>query len=83
MHVGYIKGGYLFFHAYMSKCRQFQGLSTGMSVLTIPNHTIKLQLTSFFFLIFLVCFFFVFSTKKKKTRQYNGKKKNPSMYSRD
>ena len=28
----------------MSKCRQFQGLSTGMSTLTIPNHTIKLQL---------------------------------------
>ena len=28
----------------MSKCRQFQGLSTGMSILTIPNHTIKLQL---------------------------------------
>ena len=27
----------------MSKCRQFQGLSTGMSILTIPNHTIKLQ----------------------------------------
>ena len=28
----------------MSKCRQFEGLSTGMSILTIPNHTIKLQL---------------------------------------
>ena len=28
----------------MSKCRQFQGLSTGVSILTIPNHTIKLQL---------------------------------------
>ena len=33
-----------FFYVYMSKCRQFQGLSTGMSILTIPNHTIKLQL---------------------------------------
>ena len=28
----------------MSKCRQFEGLSTGMSTLTIPNHTIKLPL---------------------------------------
>ena len=28
----------------MSKCRQFEGLSTGMAILTIPNHTIKLQL---------------------------------------
>ena len=32
------------FYVYMSKCRQFKGLSTGMSKLTIPNHTIKLQL---------------------------------------
>ena len=31
-------------YVYMSKCRQFQGLSTGMSILTIPIHTIKLQL---------------------------------------
>ena len=30
-------------YVYMSKCRQFKGLSTGM-VRTIPNHTIKLQL---------------------------------------
>ena len=35
---------YLFFYVCMSKCRQFKGLSTGMSILTIPNHTIKLQL---------------------------------------
>ena len=28
----------------MSKCRQFEGLSTGMFILTIPNHTINLQL---------------------------------------
>ena len=28
----------------MSKCRQFEGLSIGMFILTIPNHTIKLQL---------------------------------------
>ena len=35
---------HLFFYVYMSKCRQFEGLSTGMSILTIPNHTIKLQL---------------------------------------
>ena len=34
----------LFFNVYMSKCRQFKGLSTGVSILTIPNHTIKLQL---------------------------------------
>ena len=33
-----------FFYVYMSKCRQFKGLSIGMSILTIPNHTIKLQL---------------------------------------
>ena len=33
-----------YIYVYMSKCRQFQGLSTGMSILTIPNHTIKLQL---------------------------------------
>ena len=33
-----------YFNVYMSKCRQFEGLSTGMSILTIPNHTIKLQL---------------------------------------
>ena len=33
-----------FFYVYMSECRQFKGLSTGMSILTIPNHTIKLQL---------------------------------------
>ena len=35
---------FIFFYVYMSKCRQFEGLSTGMSILTIPNHTIKLQL---------------------------------------
>ena len=35
---------FIFFYVYMSKCRQFKGLSTGMSKLTIPNHTIKLQL---------------------------------------
>ena len=28
----------------MSKCRQFEGLSTGIFTWTIPNHTIKLQL---------------------------------------
>ena len=46
-----------FFYVYMSKCRQFEGFSTGMVILyyifvvvvcmvilTIPNHTIKLQL---------------------------------------
>ena len=35
---------FIFFLMFMSKCRQFKGLSTGMSILTIPNHTIKLQL---------------------------------------
>ena len=35
---------FIFFYVFMSKCRQFEGLSTGMSILTIPNHTIKLQL---------------------------------------
>ena len=33
-----------FFNVFMSKCRQFKGLSTGMVIWTIPNHTIKLQL---------------------------------------
>ena len=33
-----------FFNVYMSKCRQFEGLSTGIFTWTIPNHTIKLQL---------------------------------------
>ena len=31
-------------YVYMSKCRQFEGLSTGIFTWTIPNHTIKLQL---------------------------------------
>ena len=31
-------------HLFFSKCRQFEGLSTGMFILTISNHTIKLQL---------------------------------------
>ena len=35
---------FFFFYVYMSKCRQFKGLSTGMVIWTIPNHTIKLQL---------------------------------------
>ena len=33
-----------FFNVYMSKCMQFEGLSTGIFTWTIPNHTIKLQL---------------------------------------
>ena len=33
-----------FFNVYMSKCRQFEGLSTGIFTWTVPNHTIKLQL---------------------------------------
>ena len=36
------KSYFIFFYVYTSKCRQFKGLSTGMSILTIPNHTIKL-----------------------------------------
>ena len=35
---------FFFFNVYMSKCRQFKGLSTGVLIWTIPNHTIKLQL---------------------------------------
>ena len=35
---------FIFFYVYMSKCRQFEGLSTGIFTWTIPNHTIKLQL---------------------------------------
>ena len=35
---------FILFYVYMSKCRQFEGLSTGMLILTIPNHTMKLQL---------------------------------------
>ena len=35
---------FFFFNVYMSKCRQFEGLSTGIFTWTIPNHTIKLQL---------------------------------------
>ena len=35
---------HFFFNVYMSKCRQFEGLSTGIFTWTIPNHTIKLQL---------------------------------------
>ena len=35
---------FTFFYVYMSKCRQFEGLSTGIFTSTIPNHTIKLQL---------------------------------------
>ena len=35
---------FIFFYVYMSKCRQFEGLSTGKFTWTIPNHTIKLQL---------------------------------------
>ena len=33
-----------YFMIIMSKCRQFEGLSTGIFTWTIPNHTIKLQL---------------------------------------
>ena len=39
-----ITNSYFIFYVYMSKCRQFEGLSTGMSIPTIPNHTMKLQL---------------------------------------
>ena len=35
---------FTFFYVYMSKCRKFEGLSTGIFTWTIPNHTIKLQL---------------------------------------
>ena len=31
-----------FFNVYMSKCRQFEGLSTGIFRWTRPDHTIKL-----------------------------------------
>ena len=44
---------HLFFNVYMSKGRQFKGLSTGMFILTIPNHTFKLQLDIARHLIFL------------------------------
>ena len=35
---------FFFFNVYMSKCRQFEGLSTGIFRWTRPDHTIKLQL---------------------------------------
>ena len=35
---------FTFFYVYMSKCRQFEGLSTGVFRWTRPDHTIKLQL---------------------------------------
>ena len=69
---------FTFFYVYMSKCRQFEGLSTGIFTWTIPNHTIKLQhnnknkkINTCFncisdFIIFLVQTLF---TKNKITRQ--------------
>ena len=38
------KKSFIFIFIIMSKCRQFKGLSTGVIIWTIPNHTIKLQL---------------------------------------
>ena len=38
----YVTNSYIYFYVYTSKCRQFEGLSTGLFILTIPNHTIKL-----------------------------------------
>ena len=32
---------FLCFYVYMSKCRQFEGLSIGVFILTIPNDTIR------------------------------------------
>ena len=49
-------------HNYMFICRQLQGLSTGRSILTIPNHTIKLQLHRPRHLIIL--------RRKKKKKKY-------------
>ena len=40
----FFKGTVVHFFFFMSKCRQFEGLSTGIFTWTIPNHTIKLQL---------------------------------------